>query len=219
MNKMAMETVIKCPLFAKSDPAKLPSLLKKANAYKESFSSGEPIPFRVNNCGRVGIVLSGSVKVYSSQDKKTLLNLLTGGSLFGVSSLYSQASADTFLFPHGETSVLFIDEKDLDPLWEDRNVRGALVAFLAGRIRFLSKKIASFTAPSAEKSLARFLVQNADSEGCVSGFRSYASLARSLNLGRASLYRALEKLESDGLIDREGKRIRILSLSHLAEFK
>ncbi len=39
----------------------------------------------------------------------------------------------------------------------------------------------------------------------------YSQLARALNLGRASLYRALETLEAEGRIRREGKRILLLS--------
>ena len=47
---------------------------------------------------------------------------------------------------------------------------------------------------------ATTLEQNADETGLVSTFRSYAELARATNLGRASLYRAMQSLEEEGAV-------------------
>ena len=43
------------------------------------------------------------------------------------------------------------------------------------------------------------------------------AIARGLNLGRASLYRAFEALEKQGAIVREGKCITVLSTEKLHE--
>lgn len=198
-----------CPLFSTYPEKELPALLEKCAFYRCTFSTGERIPFRENASSRIGILLEGKAKVFSADDEKTILNRLEPGSLFGVSSLYSGLEADTAIFAAAQTVVLFLDEGSMDPLFEDRKTRENLISFLTGRIRFLTEKIASFTAGSAEQKLARYLAGKADENGFVFSFRSYSELAKTLNLGRASLYRILDMLEEEGCITRSGKGISI----------
>ena len=83
------------------------------------------------------------------------------------------------------------------------------IAFLSQRIRFLNRKIDSFTAPSAREALLRHLLEiHRDGAAEITG--GYSQLARTLNIGRASLYRALDALEAEGCIRRDGKCITIL---------
>ena len=60
-------------------------------------------------------------------------------------------------------------------------------------------KIGSFTAPTAQARLALWLLAH----GPQPQVESYTQLSRELNLGRASLYRALESLEGEGIIQRQ----------------
>lgn len=198
------------PLFCGCKKELLPSLLDRAGAYQIDFLSGDAIPFSKDGQGRIGIVLRGRINVFSSEKKEALLNRLTPGSVFGVSSLYTAKSADTFMSADLASRILFLDEEMLDPIWENPITRKNLISFLAGRIRFLTEKIASFTSPDAKTKLSRYLSQNADENGVVSTFRSYCELAKTLNLGRASLYRTLEKMEEKSIIKRQGKTVKIL---------
>ena len=50
----------------------------------------------------------------------------------------------------------------------------------------------------------------ADSEGNVNSFKSMTLLAKTLGLGRATLYRSLEGLEKDGVILRENNNIKVI---------
>lgn len=211
MEEQEIAVLRSCPLFSSYPEKKLPSLMEKCASYRCRFSLGEHIPFRKEASSRIGILLEGKAKVFSAEDEKTILNRLEPGNLFGVSSLYSGAEADTVIVAAAQSTVLFIDEGNMDPLFEDRKTRENLISFLTGRIRFLTEKIASFTAGSAEQKLAHYLTGKVDESGLVSSFRSYSELAKSLNLGRASLYRALEKMEEEGAIRRGGKGITVLS--------
>ena len=189
-------------------------LLERCGAYEEICPPHHVIPFRGKSGGRIGILLEGAAKVFSAEDEKTLLNRLEEGDLFGVSTLYSEAEADTVIQTATRCRILFLEERNLGPLWEHEKTRENLVSFLTGRIRFLTEKIASFTAPDADTKLVRFLLQNSDEKGCFS-VRSYSELAKVLNVGRASLYRSLDKLENEGVISRTGKEIRILQKERL----
>jgi len=95
-------------------------------------------------------------------------------------------------------------------LQKDRAFRMNYIRFLSERICFLNTKIACFTAGSPERKLASFLLS-----GCPDGSDRYSliinanSLSEMLNVGRASLYRAFEKMEADGLITKDGKQITV----------
>ena len=83
------------------------------------------------------------------------------------------------------------------------------LAFLNNKIIYLNKKISSYTAGNNENKLLYFLSEN-EVDGKVSIDTSISDIAIMLDMGRASLYRALEKLEGENIIKRNGKYIVIL---------
>lgn len=208
MEAYIRDALQKCPLFHGCTSEEAVSLAKDCHAALVSFESGESIPLKGSEGGGIGIVVKGKATVFSARDGRTILNRLEAGSLFGVSSLYSDHSAETLVVAKGKAEVLIWKEAHLDPLWQNKKARENLISFLTGRIRFLTERIASFTAPCAEKKLIRYLLQKAGESGSLS-VKSYSDLAKELSLGRASLYRALEKLEEEGLICRNGKEVTI----------
>lgn len=58
----------------------------------------------------------------------------------------------------------------------------------------------------------RYLLEHRQPDGLVNIRVSMVELAQSLNIGRSSLYRSLDVLESEGWSHREGKSIRITKL-------
>lgn len=209
MKKTLLLLSEKCPLFRGSEPEKIQSLLKKTGSYSEIFSSGEAVLTKTEKCGRIGVILKGSLTVFSAEENGTPLNHLGEGNLFGVSVLFGNCGAETFIRAKTKAEVLFIDEEKTEPLWEDKIIRKNLISFLTDRICFLNRKIRSFTAGSAEGKLALYFAQNASEKGILTVNTSLSQLAKDLNLGRASLYRAIEKMETEGIITRDKKTIQI----------
>lgn len=208
MENYIRDALQKCPLFYGCTPEETASLANACRAALISFETGESIPLKESEGGGIGIVVKGKATVFSARDGRTILNRLEVGSLFGVSSLYSHHSAETLVVADSKVEILIWKEVHLDPLWQNKKARENLISFLTGRIRFLTERIASFTAPCAEKKLIRYLLQKAGEGGSLS-VRSYSDLAKELSLGRASLYRALEKLEEENLILRNGKEVTL----------
>ena len=206
MNKNEKAALCACPLFCGLESHEIEDFLKKVPYYRESFSSGDEILLEKDGKTRMGILLSGKVKILSPSDK-TVLNRLEAGALFGVSCLYGEKSAGTEISAVGSAKVLFLDGAESEALWENPRLRKNLLSFLLSRIRFLNQRIASFTAHSSEDKLLCYLRQNADEEHKILLRQSLSELARTLHLGRASLYRAMEKLESDGVLVRSGKML------------
>ena len=89
----------------------------------------------------------------------------------------------------------------------------AYLQFLAERVYFLNGKIRAFTAGSAERRLALWLAEHPEKQPFPTG--SLTALAKTLDIGRASLYRALDKLENEGAILRDGRRITVLAADNL----
>lgn len=209
MNKIDIKSLKSCPLFSGFEEDEITSVLERAGAYREAFSSGDRVPLESRGKSRMGILLTGGLKVTSLSDG-TILNRPEPGSLFGVACLYGEVCADTHIFATRTSSILFLDGDASETLWENALLRKNLISFLTDRIRFLNRKIASFTAQGSEEKLLCWLRQNADENGIVVLTRSYAELARVLHLGRASLYRGMEKLMARGALVKDGKNLKLL---------
>lgn len=176
----------------------------------EVYPAGEVIysPRRFRRA--MGVVLEGRLAVLKG--KELLLKTLGPGQCFGAAAIFCPAEDYvTTVMAKTPSALVFLSGQWLTGLFAQHPASAvAYIAFLSQRIRFLNRKIDSFTAPNAQETLYRHLLaaQQGDAVEVAGG---YSQLARALNLGRASLYRALETLEAEGRIRREGKRILLLS--------
>lgn len=103
--------------------------------------------------------------------------------------------------------MLLIERALLERLFvEHPNCALRYVVFLTDRVRFLNTKIEGFTAPSAQASLEHWLVQTGGG-GDELTVTSWSAVSRALDMSRTSLYRALDSLEADGKIVRDGKKV------------
>ena len=86
------------------------------------------------------------------------------------------------------------------------------VRFLTQRIEFLNQKIQYLTAGCAERRLSLYLISQIPEDEVATRLDiSAVSLADLLDLGRASLYRAMDRLSADGFLTRDG---HIYTLHH-----
>lgn len=185
--------------------------------FKEvSYKSGETIFSRGETENSLAYIAEGTVAVYrDSAQKSVLLNRLPSGSTFGASSLFVKSeNFPTHLIAKGSTRILFISEETLKTLFSEIP-KTALnyILFLSDRIRFLNGKIRSFASGTNEEKMARFLLENEENGEIF--VKNLSSLASSLSLGRASLYRELESMAERGLIAREKNTIKILNKENL----
>lgn len=175
----------------------------------EEFAKGATIysAHRFRRC--LGILLEGRALV--RKERGPTLRILERGDCFGVAALFAPAQEYvTTVEAKTPCRIVFLSGEELETLfrrWPDMAM--AYIAFLAGRVQFLNRKIDSFTRPTAESSLAFWLWEEMDEDGLVRVEGGYARLARELNMGRASLYRCLEQLEERGLLTKEGPVITI----------
>ena len=209
-----METVRAAFLFRNAKEETVENALSDPLAQIESYRRGESVYDPVHFERSLGLVLSGRIRVSGGSAPRYLMRTLSKGDPFGAAAVFSpEEDYVSYLTAETRCRVLFLPQTLLARLlYEDPAIAENYIVFLSGRVRFLNEKIRSLTSPSTEEALTKYLLKNAVREEtgyAVYPERSYSSLADALNMGRASLYRALEDLERQGLIRREGKRIFI----------
>ncbi len=166
----------------------------------------------------IGIITGGSAKIYSdSKSNSPLLRTLPLGGEFGVASLFSSGSYTTCVIADENCEASYISKKTLEMLFaNETQISINYIKFLSGRISFLNQKLSTYTRTSAEDKLAYYLFEcETDDEGNIAV--NYSQLADVLNIGRASLYRSLDKLSSCGIIERTSKTIKIIDRNKLLE--
>ncbi|MBO4888866.1 MAG: Crp/Fnr family transcriptional regulator [Firmicutes bacterium] len=213
LTRSQQEIVRKCFLFKGFPEEKLEEIMKELSA--RSFRGGEPIYTPEEYQKSLGIVVEGEVAVMKPGGAQ--LNVIEKGGCFGAAALFDEESEAgsyvTTLIAHKACQVVFLsDVRLMEWFYEYPQMAINYIRFLSGRVRFLNKRIDSYTSPSSEEALMQLLRESADEEGIVLVQGGYAKLARTLSLSRATLYRALGKLEEEGLIQKEGNMIHVLEL-------
>ncbi len=185
------------PLF-RDLPRERTAALLEGRAELRSFSRGQDLDGYLR---KLGIVTEGRLAVYNAGG--ALLNQLRSGDMFGVSTVFTGYSSHiTRISAAVNSAAVLIGEEELATIFaEDFSVNRSYLAFLTDRIRFLNWKIDLFSASTAQQKLRLYLL-HLRKEGSEVTVEPLARLGHTLGMGRASLYRVIEKLEGEGVIKR-----------------
>ena len=165
--------------------------------------------------GALGVLLSGKVCVGGRRDRhKLVLNEMYPGVVFGFSSLFEgEKHFETDICACRKSEVLWLEEALIEELLGlERRVGRNIIALQAEKISFLNEKVMSFSSSDNEKKLLLYLeALPASEEGRREVPLGMSALSARLSMGRASLYRAFDRLEEENMIRREGRAVYILS--------
>lgn len=180
-------------------------------AKTEFFAKGECVYKSDRFYSALGVIVSGTVRVTTSDgENRVILRDMSAGETFGAAALFGAGEYYvSTIHAQSACAVVFIDEKTLEKLFilypqAARNY----ISFLSSKIRYLNKKISELSLRGAEARVFDFMETNADADGFTE-VPNMSALAKTLNIGRSSLYRALENLEADGHIKKEGAKFKI----------
>ena len=156
-------------------------------------------------------------KIYPNcGDEKTLLKSISKGDIFGISNLYTDAVFPSIIVADKRASVLFIDGNAFKTFIEnDANALKSYLQFLSKKIVYLNQKIATLSAGSSDAKLALYLFEHSN-DGKLQLDCSMSELANTLGVGRASLYRSLDRLTCDNIIERNGFELKIADIDKLS---
>ncbi len=158
---------------------------------------------------RLCILWQGQARVLSRSSTPShpaLLRTMQSGAIFGVHCVFnSEIPPQSTIIAERPCRIVLIPSN----LWErilssHPPTMATYIVFLTQRIVFLNRKIQYLTAGSAERRLSLYLISQIPQDDTPTHLEiSAVALADLLDLGRASLYRAFDKLIADGFLSRD----------------
>ena len=204
------QSILKNEMLAKANRQTLGGVLEAFPCSFADFADGEVIHSPEIRENQAVILLSGKATVKTpGESHRTLLRFLRAGDMFGIANLFSNRPYVSTVRAVGGCRVCRISEDAIRALLEqDKDFLYQYLGFLSGRIQFLNQKIGFLTAGSAERRLALYLTSLG--EKTVELDASISALSDLLDVGRASLYRAFDKLSEDGFLLKDGRKFTLL---------
>ena len=211
-----IKTLSSAPVFSHIRRELLKHIISEQKIKVYEYLRGETIYAPGEAQKSIIIIASGCAAVYSADESKNMcLRYLRAGSVCGVANFFNREEFVSRIVSSEKTIVIKIGEETIKNLLEqDKDFMYAYLSFMSDRICYLNRKIVILSAGSAERCLSQFLIDEADENLRVYPF-SAKHVASMLNLGRASLYRALERLCEEKLIVHNQKEIIILDKNGL----
>lgn len=214
--------IMNLPLFSSLSSEYVNELFNDGDIYGKTYASDTIIYDDSTDSVNIdpGIIMNGSAAVFSSDSEKDIcLRILSPGNLFGAVNMFEVT--DKFISSvraEKKCSVVFIKQSAFRRMLEENSgFMYDYFGFLAMRIEFLNRKIRQFTAGNADRRLAVYLDTISETDSFTLPF-SYSKFSEMLDIGRASLYRALDTLSECGIISRNGKNITILNRDALRSY-
>ena len=155
----------------------------------------------------IGVVIRGTAQVWQvAKDRRLRMKTVATGQSFGAAALFGAADYVTEVTAKTACTVVFFSQEQIvAAMYRNPRIAENYIRFLSDRVRYLNRRMTAMAGGDAAQKLAIFLAGCAESEKI-----NLAQLAEQLNIGRTSLYRALDALEADGQIKRcDGKVIWI----------
>ncbi|MCI2129235.1 MAG: Crp/Fnr family transcriptional regulator [Sphaerochaeta sp.] len=166
-----------------------------------SLCRGQTINDQYGGTPQVCLVVKGTISVFSRSEDghEVLLTVQKQGDLFGVSNLFLKHSLETTLRSKTNATLLLVPKETLRTHLEaDMHAMLAYARFCNEKILFLLGRLEALTPRSARSRLIAHLL--ATSKDCVAAIPNKDALAKSLGIGRSSLYRELAHLECARMI-------------------
>lgn len=217
-----VKTLSRSFLFSKIDEEVISALISNHPPNVMEFKRGELVYSNDRGEKLVGFVLSGrcEIRLDHPDGSKTILNTLAESDSFGVLSVYSEDEFPTRIYATKNSEIAFFTANDIRYFVNNYSqISTNLILFLANRISFLNKKVATFSGSRVEERLAAFLLCEQDRLSSDLFSFNCQRTAEEINAGRASVYRALSSLVESGLITFEDKKIHIKDRKGLERMK
>ncbi len=210
------EALKSCVLFKNTADGFINDILTDTRTEWKTVEAGETI-FSENSGSQpvLCVLASGSLLVFREHNgARVLLNEIKAPGVVGAASLFGgEYMYNTTVQAKKRCQILLLQQNLMNELVrENGDFAVNYIAFLSDKIRFLNKRIASFTSGSAMSRLAGYLLSREENGTCSV---SRTKLASELDIGRASLYRAIDTLAQSSAISTDGKSIIILDRDKL----
>lgn len=201
------EILSKTFLFKEIDVKTIQECCNFEGICEHNYSQGEIMQNALSK-KQIGIILKGKAVILSSDDG-VIIKKLGKNDIFGVAIMFDNEPKYSTRVVSASSSTVLLLSKDflLKCFSKSPKIVTNYLEELASKISFLNAKISSYTAKSAENKLLAYLMQLPRENNVVFLNTDFSSIAKMIGIGRASLYRAFDKLISDGIIEKDNKKI------------
>jgi len=157
---------------------------------------------------------------FTDNGREVLYSDLPPGESFGIFAAIDGQPRSTNVFAKEHSRIARLSASHFrEVLYETRSVNEAFILYLVDRIRYLSSRMTEATTLSTEQRLCAQLLRMCEKTGRDTGFidklATQQELATLISSQRESVGREMSKLKDQGLIDRQGRSLSILSLRGL----
>ncbi|MCQ2976785.1 MAG: hypothetical protein MJ232_02115 [archaeon] len=166
----------------------------------------------------LGVILKGKTTTKANvQSDEVILSDDQVSNVIGKSLIFSNENkSDIEVVSLTNTVYLKLSEDDVRELsLKYPIIYTNVMNIMNDSIHTLLKKIKGYTAKSAEKKLALYIKEQLGESNTFTLDVSLSKLAVMLDLGRASLYRAIDTLENNNVILRNKKQIKAVDIKKL----
>jgi len=187
------------------------ALLGEDGVHVSHYEKDQVIFERTTKARALAVILYGSCLVTKeSETGRMPMSVLKQLDLFGAAALFHHEPDYVARVAAAESTwVLLIPEEALKSMMKrDFRIVENYLDYLTARIRFLSERLDGFLPQSVEDRVLRHIASHAEN-GVYRSEWSVSALADALRISRTTLYRAIDKLVSEGKIERCGRAFRL----------
>ncbi|MGN0075492.1 MAG: Crp/Fnr family transcriptional regulator [Parafannyhessea sp.] len=212
-----IDTLAAGPLFRGIPRDDIPRMLVLMRGRCHTFQRDDVIqpfgePFRL-----VGIPMSGEVEGSFDSERYDHVSVrrFTVGDIFGAAFACAEVDSSPIeLVALCKSEVVLLDVR---PLWEAEDPSGEVVTLLGNLLRivstqsvFLNRKVRILGQRSLRDRLVVYLRElPANADGWVRVPMSQTALAQFIGANRSAMSRELGRMEDDGVLERDGNRMRL----------
>jgi len=187
----------------------------------KKYNKGQTVVSARDKVDRLLIVLTGSVKgeMIDFSGKSIKIEDIEPPKPLAVAFLFGKSNTFPVNIIANEVSELLVLPKEsiLKLFQENKIVLLNFLNAISNRSQFLSEKIKFLTFQTIKGKIANYLLQMAQGKNVVVLDKSQNELAELFGVTRPSVGRGIRDLHNDGLIDANGKTIKIIDIVGLKE--
>lgn len=213
----------KTPLFAALSEAELRALSRRVA--KRHFDRGELLFSEGDACSGLFLVASGKIRIFkvSAGGREQVLAMEGPGSSFAELPVFDGGNYPASASAVEDTEVLFISRKDFqDFCREHPDVALKVIAVVGSRLRRLVGIIEELSFSTVRHRLIGLILRLAQAGGKTSKegisvelAKSHQDLAAELGTVREIVSRNLSRLQAEGFLEVDGRRITVKDLAGL----
>jgi len=213
----------KTPLFASLTEAEMRALASRVT--RKSLNQGEQLFAEGDPCAGLFLVASGKIRIFklSASGREQVLAIESAGSSFAELPVFDGGNYPAAASAWEDSEILFISRKDFQNFCREHpDVALKVIAVVGARLRRLVGIIEELSFTTVRQRLISLLLQLAEAEGMrtkegiqLELKKSHQDFAAELGTVRELISRNLSRLQAEGFLEVEGRKLVVKDLAGL----